>query len=386
MNDTNTKDYMIDVAQDTTYQNQSDDYKKSFAKWRSNPQNSFGFQFIHDTREHSYIDGEGFVPHKAEVAERISMLKCCSLLGICLVVMLAIDFLNYFIVNKYAPDTTGTFVYFSQTDGGYGRYDVGMTFILGLLFAAKFVVPGLIFKIVTKIPNKVVFANSKGYEKMRGTAVVIMMVIIVVGRVGQYILSLLFSTVHLDGIYSIFVFSEDPVVALVSFAFFAIIVPIMQEIVFRGIFLQTFRQFGDTFAIMITAVVNGLCYYDITYLPFVVCCTAVLGLFTIRTGSVFTAISMSICAHITNFVLSYLVLYDLPYAKIAEVIICTVIVGVSLVMYSKLTSFGDWTFNIENDNSFMTMSKRVKSFISTNSIAVWIAAILVTMFVCARII
>lgn len=150
--------------------------------------------------------------------------------------------------------------------------------------------------------------------------------------------------------------------------------------------MQTFRQFGDTFAIMITAVVNGLCYYDITYLPFVVCCTAVLGLFTIRTGSVFTAISMSICAHITNFVLSYIVLYDLPYAKIAEVIICTVIVGVSLVMYSKLTSFGDWTFNIENDNSFMTMSKRVKSFISTNSIAVWIAAILVTMFVCARII
>jgi len=48
LNDTNTKDYMIDVAQDTTYQNQSDDYKKSFAKWRSNPQNSFGFQFIHD--------------------------------------------------------------------------------------------------------------------------------------------------------------------------------------------------------------------------------------------------------------------------------------------------------------------------------------------------
>ena len=90
--------------------------------------------------------------------------------------------------------------------------------------------------------------------------------------------------------------------------------------------------------------------------------------------------------HITNFVLSYIVLYDLPYAKIAEVIICTVIVGVSLVMYSKLTSFGDWTFNIENDNSFMTMSKRVKSFIATNSIAVWIAAILVTMFVCARII
>ena len=211
MNDIKTKDYMIDVAQDTTYQNQSDEYKESFAKWRSNPQNSFGFQFIHDTREHSYIDGEGFVPHKAEVAERISMLKCCSLLGVCLVVRLKM-------VSEQAEK----------------------------------------IKLVTKIPNKVVFANSKGYEKMRGTAIVIMMVIIVVGRVGQYILSLLFSAVHVDGIYSILVFSTDPITAVISFAFFAIIVPIIQEILFRGVILQTFRQFGDTFAILITALVNGL--------------------------------------------------------------------------------------------------------------------------------
>ena len=148
MNDIKTKDYMIDVAQDTTYQNQSDEYKESFAKWRSNPQNSFGFQFIHDTREHSYIDGEGFVPHKAEVAERISMLKCCSLLGVCLVVMLLIDVLNYVLVNKYAPDTTGGFVYFSQVGGDYSRYDVLMTTVLGLLFVAKFAVPGLILSLI----------------------------------------------------------------------------------------------------------------------------------------------------------------------------------------------------------------------------------------------
>lgn len=77
-----------------------------------------------------------------------------------------------------------------------------MTFILGLLFAAKFVVPGLILRSLLRSLIKS-FCKFKGLRKMRGTAVVIMMVIIVVGRVGQYILSLLFSTVHLDGIYSI---------------------------------------------------------------------------------------------------------------------------------------------------------------------------------------
>lgn len=112
---------------------------------------------------------------------------------------------------------------------------------------------------------------------MRGLALVIMMVMIVIGRIGQYAISHLFGLVHIDGIYSIMVYSDDPATMMTSFIFFAIAYPIVQEIFFRGVVLQTFRQFGDTFAIIITALVNALCFYDATYFLFVVCCTAVLG-------------------------------------------------------------------------------------------------------------
>lgn len=380
------QDYLIDVANDTTYQNQSDEYKKSYAEWRANPHNSFGFQFIHDTREHSYIDGEGFVPHKAEVAERISMLKCCSLLGIVMIIMLVIDVANYMFVNKFAPDTTGTIIYFSQTKGTYSHYGLGMTVVMGCFYVAKFLMPALVFKLVTKIPNKVIFANSQGYEKMRGTALVIMMVMIVIGRIGQYAISHLFGLVHIDGIYSIMVYSDDPATMMTSFIFFAIVYPIVQEIFFRGVVLQTFRQFGDTFAIIITALVNALCFYDATYFLFVVCCTAVLGFFTIRTGSVMTAVYMSICSHIINYMLSYIHIYNMTYSVVIEVVVCAAIVAISLILYSRLTSFGDWSFNIEHDNSYMAMSKRIKSFIATNSVAAWIAAVLVAVFVCSRVI
>lgn len=377
-------EYLIDVVKDSTYQNQSDEYRKSYSKWRSDPDNSYGFQFTHDKREHSYIDGEGFVPHKAEVAERISMLKCCNLLGVVMIVMLVIDQIAFHVINYIAPDTTGCIVYFSQKNGGISSYDLMTTLIIGAFMLAKFIVPALIFKFVTKIPGKVVFAKSDGNNKFLGTALIIMMVVIVIGRMGQFIISWFFSFLNIDGLYSVIIFSKEPDVAIASFLLFTIAIPVAQEVLLRGVILQTFRQFGDYFAIIVSSVLGALCYYDVTYFGFVICCSAVLGLFTIRTGSLKTPIFMSICSHTTNFVLSYIELYDKPYSEIIEVLICTIILGISIVLYSKLLNVGEWSFNIENDASNMSMSKRLKAFVSTNSIAIWFAAVLVTIIMFMR--
>lgn len=377
-------EYFIDVVKDSTYQNQGDEYHKSYSEWRSDPDNSYGFQFIHDKREHSYIDGEGFVPHKAEVAERISMLKCCSLLGTVMLIMLVIDQILYQVLKLIAPDTTGAIVYFSQKNGGTSRYDLVTTLIIGVFMLAKFIVPALIFKIVTKIPGRVIFARSSGNKKFLGTALIIMMVIIVIGRIGQFLIAWFFSFVNIDGLYAVIIFSKEPDVAIASFLLFTILIPIAQEVLFRGVILQTFRQFGDYFAIIVSSVLSALCYYDITYFGFVICCSAVLGLFTVRTGSLKTPIFMSICSHITNFVLSYVELYDIPSSELIEVLICTVILGISIVLYSKLLNVGEWSFNIENDASNMSMSKRLKAFISTNSIAIWFAAVLVAVIMFMR--
>ena len=84
-------EYMRDVAKEATYLNQSDEYRRLYAQWRADPENLYGYQFVHDTREHSYIDGKGYVPHLAEVAESISLVKCCSLMGSCLLITLMLD-------------------------------------------------------------------------------------------------------------------------------------------------------------------------------------------------------------------------------------------------------------------------------------------------------
>ncbi len=60
------KKYLIDIAKDKTYQNQFDDYHKEFSKWRTKKGNPYGYSFVHDTREHTYVDGEGYYQRSAD--------------------------------------------------------------------------------------------------------------------------------------------------------------------------------------------------------------------------------------------------------------------------------------------------------------------------------
>ena len=83
--------YLIDIAKEKTYQNQFDEYHKQFSEWRSRKDNPYGYSFVHDMREHTYVDGEGYYQKKADVAERAALTKCLSLLGATMMTMLFID-------------------------------------------------------------------------------------------------------------------------------------------------------------------------------------------------------------------------------------------------------------------------------------------------------
>ena len=60
------KDYVIDVAKQHKYRNQSEEYHKKYLKWRTDPKNPFGYTFVHDSRIRTYVDGEGFIEETAE--------------------------------------------------------------------------------------------------------------------------------------------------------------------------------------------------------------------------------------------------------------------------------------------------------------------------------
>ena len=64
------KDFVRNVAQERTYQNQDKAYDEAYFKWRADDKNQYSFNYVQDTREHSYMAGKGFIKHGADAAEQ----------------------------------------------------------------------------------------------------------------------------------------------------------------------------------------------------------------------------------------------------------------------------------------------------------------------------
>lgn len=69
-------------------------------------------------------------------------------------------------------------------------------------------------------------------------------------------------------------------------------VPFVSELLMRGIVLHSLRQFGDAYAILISAIVSTLCVHNLTQMCYVFISAVVIGHFALRTGSMVTAIIM----------------------------------------------------------------------------------------------
>ncbi len=376
-------DYMIDVAKDSTYLNQSDEYRRSYAEWRADPDNEYGYQFVHDTREHSYIDGKGYVPHLAEVAESISLVKCCGLMGVCMLIMAGMDLLWLFVSGAFF-ETSGYYVYRSQM---HSAPQMSFTYVLasGTACVARYLVPAIVYFKVTKLPGKVAFPSSKRRLDLLGHSVIIILLVMIMGRTVNGLSAEVFSWFNVDALYSVVYFSFKPKTVIIAFFFNCIAIPIVQELLFRGVFLQSFRQFGDLFAVLATSFIGALCFYDFSYYWLVSIFFIVLGVVTIRTGSIFTAIAMSVISHIVNFVLSYLTLMGIENAKLIESLISTAIIGTSIVAYAALITEKHKLLTVSQTPSGLRMVKKAQLLISSTSVALWVTVSVITSFIVMRL-
>lgn len=378
--------FLIDVAKEHKYQNQTDEYCDEFFKWRINSKNPFGYKFVHDTREHTYVDGEGYLEKTPAQAERKALLKCCTLLGVALLAMVIIDFSKVFIIENVFRISTGSVLYYSD----FYRlkpYPIEVVLFSMFLGLSKFLVPILIMKLISKIPNKVIFPKSKNSKEFILSGVAIMLVIIVIARIVNYILADVFKLFPLNAVYFDQIFSSNKSTMFLYFIYQCVAVPILMEIFFRGIILQTFRQFGDVFAIFITSLVSSLCCYSLSQCGYVFCVSVVISLFTIRSGSIKTAFAMRISGRLLNF-FTTIITMNLSYTsgKVFECIIGMLIFASSIFVFVNLLGSDKWSFNIKSENLHLSTEQKIKTMFSSTTFAIWGLSTVVAMILTMRII
>lgn len=378
--------YLIDVAKEKTYQNQFDDYHREFSKWRTKKGNPYGYSFVHDTREHTYVDGEGYFQKTAAEAERKALTKCLSLLGVTMLVMLAFDGLTSLMFYRLFRDAGAYSVYYTQI--GQQRHE--FTPLIVLLYCCtnllKYLLGFWIFIHFSKIPIKVAAPMPKG-AKLSKSGIFLMLVLMVFGRLSNYIIKVIFGFLNFDCVYSVSIHVPDSILSdSIYLVFNCILISIVSELLFRGAIMQTFRQFGDIYALIVSAVTFSLTYYDISSIGYGVLCSAALGLFTLRTGSLKSAIVMRVTASVSNYALTRLVLDNFNYGRLIEAGICAFIMTVAAFIFARLMCNGKWAFTVKSDPSELSGGEKLKTTFTGLTMVLWLIGVLGLIFLTARFI
>ena len=374
MSDKKNNDYLIDIASDSQYQNQSDEYYKSYTRWRMNENNRFGYKFVKDKREHTYAYGEGYEHKKASDAEKKALRSCASLTGGCLLVAAFLRLMQEIFdsgTSQLMKD--GTLI---LTSGGHSM-DILNAFILLGAKLVMYLAAGIVFMMFIKLPREVYFAK----RTIKPAHVV-------------YLLGIL------NGIamiwYLIFVFGSfvlPPDWLALPVAFFRsgsvwldilyifldyIVISFIKAVFFNGLLTQSLRQFGDSTSIFFVSVLEGLMVMNIRAVGATFVLSMITGLIILKTGSVIMGAAARISVNLL-FYLAGLINYSTGgrESEIYLIIVEVLVIGFGLFCMGRLMARNDWDFNIDNVTTALSFGEKVSVFFTAMPMIGWTAAVIV---------
>ena len=279
---------LIDVVEEYDYDTQYEQYNRYYKNWRKNKQNPFAFNFEMNRRESVYIEGKGFKVPSLLDAESEVIGHIMHVVGIAMLMWVFIDNIigkaAIQILGHFGIDIHANFL----SDGVHGGPKEIVTFFIAVSFL-KVIVPAVYMKKVFKVPKEVRFMNVLNHPADLLSAIAMSLAVSVVSTLPNIYnntnrqLYNYFSTIDTD------VSAWGQTEFVVYTIYDIIILSIITELFFHGALFAPLRQFGDFFAIGITAAIAGLLSEDLSELPAAILITLVAGVGMVRSGSIYTA-------------------------------------------------------------------------------------------------
>lgn len=380
-----TEDYILDVAKSSSYQNQTREYYSDFLNWRTKKDNPYGYAYVKDVRERTYVDGQGYVSDGPDKAERAALANCSKLVAILLIISQLVTFVERAFVSKLKNISVFDVDFFSYaTEGNDIEFDIVL--IHSAISIIKYLVPIILFFLITRIPLSVALpkADKKDYQ-LSISGVAFLLMITTFGRTANFILGRAagyFGMYYTD--FASINLADNKSIAVYCVCEY-LIVPILIEILFRGVILQFFRQYGDLFALIISCAVNVLFNNNLMMTGYVALTSIVVGLFALRCGSIYTAIAMRISARLVTMVVSVGISSLESYtAYLAEGVVYMIIVSFALITYSRMISKKNCNFNITDSYTHLSTRSKIVVLFSVKEVIIWLVMVLVSMIFSVR--
>lgn len=378
-------DYILDVTKTSSYQNQTEEYYQLYGKWRSKEKNPFGYSYVKDVREHTYVDGKGFVSDGPDKAERKSLVACFNLIGLLLIISQVFSLIENIIISKINNFSIySTNFYLDATNIDNVSFSVVLVSCVASIL--KLCVPIGLFFAITKFPKIVAMPKAKktDYEmSISGVSFILMATMLC--RAANIMLNFFTEKIGINFSNVEFIDTLDIKSIIIYCVCEYFIVGVLTEILFRGVILQFFRQFGDLFAIIVSCIANVVFCADISQLGSVALTSVVLALFTIRTGSITTAICMRLASKVVDMIVTMGVSSVSGDIKIlVEGAVAVAIISFALATYSRMISSKMVNFNVSDSYTHLTMKEKFVLMVSSVPVVVWLVVALVSLIFSVR--
>lgn len=173
-----------------------------------------------------------------------------------------------------------------------------------LTYTIMFAAPIAIMRLWIGIPTRVAFPMRQPRAVIALPAVFVCLGVSVVGMILYGIITYVLQ--RMFGVEPYLPASPlpiGPVAAAVYFIRLAVAPAILEELMFRGVIMQSLRRFGDTFALVCSSVLFSLAHHNLVQGPNALLLGLVIGFFVLRTGSLRTGMiihfvnnSLAVCA------------------------------------------------------------------------------------------
>lgn len=245
---------------------------------------------------HIYVNGYGFVSEDPWFRESRGIWKNAVVIGLVLLGILVIPTLSIYPIRVVLNLFFAPIIYFSNSaylsmslQSVYLELEQFLQNLLGigipLLFASFFLRPRKKGFPLTRRPS----ANTFSYGISICMAVWVLCTFILDISAG------LLQNIHLIELHPENSLPSVAAALPIYFARLLLIPAVLEEFLFRGVILRSLRQFGDSFAIVVSSVSFGLIHYNLTRDLRAFALGMALGYFVIRSGSIWTAVAGRFC-------------------------------------------------------------------------------------------
>lgn len=360
---------------------QDREYNEMYRKWRIDHKNDYGFYFLDNSDELTYRDGEGFITEYPEAAERSAVSGIHSIVANTLIMYVLLNILNiavnYFLPLKYPSDfayNTAGFFTGNETKAIIFSYISNIVIrILPMAYLLKKI----------KIPFKVIAPVKVSNKPLFYMAVPMAMLIFAISTLlsgAEYFFA---GTFGIDIRNRIWL--PDSVSSSVLYCILMIIIiPVISEFIHRGVFMQILRQFGDGYALVATSLIYSMVSGRSGALFFMMISSLMIGYFSIRTGSIVTALLMRITISASSYFLTY-VRSSQNFAGISVAITMAVlciylIIGIiSLIIFMKNHSN---KISLPLYSMYLGEKERFMCCVTNPSVIMWISINILYMIIC----